>query len=75
MIKVMMRHIEVHLLESPEDRDSLDHVGFDLFETETCDQCHEEVGEVPDSEFVSYVVCLDEDDEWIVCAVCAEPIL
>lgn len=75
MIKVMMRHIEVHLLESPEDRDSLNHVGFDLFETETCDQCHEEVGEVPDSEFVSYVVCLDEDDEWIVCEVCAEPIL
>lgn len=75
MIKLMMRHIEVHLLESPEDRDSLNHVGFDLFETETCDQCHEEVGEVPDSEFVPYVVCLDEDDEWIVCAVCAEPIL
>lgn len=74
MIKVM-RHIEVHLLESPEDRDSLNHVGFDLFEIETCDQCLEEVGEIPDSEFVPYVACLDEDDEWIVCAVCAEPIL
>jgi hypothetical protein len=74
MIKVM-RHIEVHLLESPEDRDSLNHVGFDLFEVETCDQCSEEVGEIPDEEFVPYVVCLDEDDEWIVCAVCAEPIL
>lgn len=75
MIKLMTRHIEVHLLESPEDRDALNHAGFDLFEVETCEQCFEEVGEVPDGEFVPYAACLDEDDEWIVCATCAEPIL
>lgn len=74
MIKPM-RHIEVHLVESNDDRESLNNAGFDLFEVETCEQCFEEVGSVEDAEFVSFVVCLDEEDEWIVCAECAEPIL
>jgi hypothetical protein len=74
MIKPM-RHIEVHLVESNDDRESLNIAGFELFEVETCEQCSEEVGAVEDAEFVAFVACLDEDDEWIVCAECAEPIL
>jgi hypothetical protein len=75
MIKLMMRHIEVHLVENAEDQDALNHAGFSLAEVESCEQCFEEVASVPDSKFVPFVVCLDDEEEWIVCATCAEPIL
>lgn len=69
-----MRHIEMHLIETAHDVDAANTAGLDLFEDESCEQCHEQVGTTDDG-FVAFVVCLDDEAEWIICAECANPVL
>lgn len=73
MIKVM-RHIEIHVVESSQDLQSAEIAGLGVFDQEFCDECSESVGDT-DAGFVSFIVCLDDESEWIVCSLCAEPVL
>lgn len=71
-----MRHIELHLIEEEDDLTALEAAGLDVYSTETCDNCTETVGVVEDDgSFRLFVVLLDDESEWIVCATCAEPVL
>jgi len=76
MIKVM-RHIEIHLLESSKDVVDANQIGFAVEATETCEECFKSVGENPlnPSKFAPFCFVLDDEAEWVVCAECAEPIL
>lgn len=73
MIKPM-RHIEMHLIETAHDVDAASVAGLDILDDERCEQCQESVG-VTDDGFVAFVVCLDDEAEWIVCAGCADAVL
>jgi hypothetical protein len=73
MIKPMI-HIELHVIENPEDLDAAETAGLGNYESESCESCFEAVGTTDDG-FVPFVVALDDEAEWIVCAECAEPIL
>jgi hypothetical protein len=71
---ITMRHIEMHLIETAHDVDAANAAGLDIFDDESCEQCHEQVGST-DAGFVAFVVCLDDEAEWIICAECANPVL
>ena len=64
----------MHLIEEPHDVDAANTAGLDLFEDESCEHCHTRVG-VTDAGFIAFVVCLDDEAEWITCAECATPVL
>jgi hypothetical protein len=49
--------------------------GLDVYDSEICEECGVEVGENSAGKFVSFVVLLDDESEWIVCANCASPVL
>lgn len=71
-----MRHIEMHLIESSKDIQTSTISGLDVDEDETCEECFNPVGEVEgSSKFVPFVLCLDDEAEWVVCAECASPVL
>lgn len=72
--KSIMRHIEMHLLETSKDVSSANNVGLEVGDDEVCEECYKPVGDVVGS-FVSFVLLLDEDAEWIICADCARPVL
>lgn len=74
MIK-LMRHLEAHLIESPHDIVLAEKAGLDIYEDDTCDNCHEPIGESRVEKFIPFVILLDDESEWVVCATCAEPIL
>lgn len=72
-----MRHIEVHAVES--EYDSYLAVTAGLLEPEdldgtSCVACYEDVGHIQEV-FVPYVVVLDGDSQWRVCAECAAPVI
>jgi hypothetical protein len=74
--KSIMRHIEMHLIESSKDVQSANNVGLSVDNDEVCEECLLPVGEVVgSSKFASFVLCLDDEDEWVVCADCARPVL
>jgi len=72
--KSIMRHIEMHLLETSKDVTSANNVGLEVGHDEVCEECYKPVGDVSGS-FVPFVLLLDEDAEWIICAECASPVL
>jgi hypothetical protein len=69
-----MRHIEMHLIENSKDVQSANTVGLEVDPNETCEECFEAVGEV-NGTFVPFVLLLDDEAEWVVCAECASPVL
>jgi hypothetical protein len=69
-----MRHIEMHVIETVRDLDLADTAGLDVYETESCEECFEPVGE-DSGNFKPFVVLLDDESEWIVCSNCASPVL
>ena len=72
--KNIMRHIEMHLIESSKDTTSANNVGLEIGDNESCEECFKPVGDV-DGTFVPFVFLLDDEAEWIVCAECATPVL
>lgn len=74
--KSIMRHIEMHLIESSKDVQTCNLSGLDVEDDERCEECFIPVGEsVDSSKFVPFVLCLDDEAEWVVCAQCASPVL
>jgi enoyl-[acyl-carrier-protein] reductase (NADH) len=69
-----MRHIEMHVIETVKDLELADVAGLDVYATETCEECFEQVGEDVGN-FKKFVVLLDDESEWIVCENCASPVL
>ena len=72
--KNIMRHIEMHLIESSKDSASANNVGLEVGDDEICEECFKPVGEVAGT-FVPFLLLLDDEAEWIVCAECAKPVL
>ena len=72
--KNIMRHIEMHLLENSKDLNSANNVGLEVSDDEICEECQQPVGEVKGT-FVPFVLILDDEAEWVVCAECAQPVL
>ena len=71
-----MRHIELHTIESSKDVATANSIGFEVSNTETCEECFEQVGESPISKkFLPFVYALDDEAIWTVCFECASPIL
>ena len=71
-----MRHIELHTIESSTDVATANEIGFEVSNTETCEECFEQVGESPISKkFLPFVYALDDEAIWTVCFECASPIL
>lgn len=64
----------MHVIETVRDLDLADTAGLDVYSTEACDECFEPVGEDAKN-FKPFVVLLDDESEWIVCANCASPVL
>jgi hypothetical protein len=75
--KSIMRHIEMHLIESSKDVQTCNLTGLDVSDDESCEECFKPVGESASgsSKFVSFVLCLDDESEWVVCSECASPVL
>lgn len=69
-----MRHIEIHLIENSHDIVLAAEAGIEAYSAEACDVCSQEVGDAVGS-FRQFLVLLDDESEWIVCAKCADPIL
>jgi len=69
-----MRHIEMHLLENSKDVQSANTVGLEVGDDEVCEECFKPVGEVV-GVFVPFLLLLDDESEWVVCAECASPVL
>ena len=74
MIKTM-KHIEMHTIEEPSDVTLANDAGLDVYDDETCNNCQQEVGSTSKGTFVPFAVLLDDENEWIVCLDCAEPVL
>ena len=74
MIKVM-RHIEVHVLETSKDIASANQIGFEVDASETCEECYKSVGVSISGKFTPFCFVLDDEAEWVVCTECASPIL
>jgi hypothetical protein len=73
-----MRDIEMHLIKNSHDERLAKLAGLDVYEEETCAECRQLVGvdsEGAKQDFKPYVILLDQDSEWIVCASCASPVL
>jgi len=71
-----MRHIEMHLIENSHDIVLAAEAGIEAFSAETCEVCSQEVGDNANPyAFKPFLVCLDDESEWVVCAKCADPIL
>jgi hypothetical protein len=50
--------------------------GVEAFSAEVCEVCSKEVGDTLNAyDFKPFVVVLDDEAEWIVCTLCAEPVL
>lgn len=70
-----MRHIEMHLIESTQDAHDAELVGLTLFDDDSCDNCHEPIGDNRVEKFKPFVILLDDESEWVVCSDCADPVL
>lgn len=70
-----MRHIEMHVIQTVTDLHLADVSGLDVYEDDRCERCGELVADVDGGAFRPFVVLLDDETEWIVCAQCAEPVL
>ena len=59
-----MRHIELHVVQTPTDAEAAVAAGLleDDFYLTDCSACGDEIGAA--DEFVPYVLCLDEDFQW-----------
>lgn len=65
----------MHVIETVRDLSLAETAGLDIFATETCEDCFEAVGELESGVFKQFVVLLDDESEWIICAQCANPVL
>jgi hypothetical protein len=74
MIKVM-RHIELHTIESEHDLVLAELAGLDVSDSEVCESCFADVGSLGVHDFKGFVYCLDEESEWITCLDCADAVL
>jgi len=71
-----MRHIEMHLIENSHDIVLAAEAGIEAFSAEVCEVCSLDVGDAVNTyAFKPFVVVLDDEAEWIVCTLCAEPVL
>jgi hypothetical protein len=68
-----MKHIEMHVIETVRDLALTETAGLDVYESESCKECFEPVGE-DSGNFKPFVVVLDEESVWIVCVNCASPV-
>ena len=68
-----MRHIELHVVQTPTDAEAAVAAGLldSHFYLTDCASCGDEVGAT--DEFAPYVLCLDDETQWTVCLDCAEP--
>lgn len=64
----------MHLLENSKDVTSANTVGLEVGDDEVCEECFKPVGEVAGT-FVPFLLLLDDESEWVVCAECASPVL
>lgn len=64
----------MHLIEDTHDVDAANVAGLDILDDERCEHCSAVVG-TTDAGFVAFVVCLDDESEWITCAECADAVL
>lgn len=70
-----MRHIEMHYVQTAKEANSLENVGLIMFETEEyCEHCGEPVAFLDDG-FEPCCVTLDEEYTYILCSICALPVL
>ena len=71
-----MRHIEIYVVENIIHLDQL--ASFDVIvdDVESCSVCTEDVGVGFSGDFQkSFCVCVDDDDQWIVCTTCASSVI
>ena len=68
-----MRHIEMHLIESPKDVETVKKAGLEVGDNESCEECLTPVGDSHGKTFTPFVFILDDEAEWVVCKECAMP--
>jgi hypothetical protein len=75
----LMRHIELHLIETDADIDLALLSGIltaDQLDSTECAECGEEIGSSEyDGSFLQFAVVLDEDTQCAICVECASPVL
>jgi len=71
---MIMKSIELHLLEAARDVDTAVQTGLvepDVLNGLLCASCEDEVGHLTDASFVPFAVLIDErDTPWFVCGEC-----
>jgi len=73
---ITMKHIEIHVMRTPEDAELAQLAGLiELEEQEHCDHCIELVAFNGYGEFDACAVVLDEDTVFLLCVGCLSPIL
>lgn len=73
-----MRHIELHTIETEADAASAFVSGLldEHFPLTVCAACSDGVGSsASGTNFVPYVVCLDDESRWYLCEECASDVL
>jgi hypothetical protein len=65
----------MHLIETSEDVRLANVAGLDVENDETCEECLKPVGDSATKKFKPFVLLLDDEAEWVVCADCAIPVL
>ena len=70
-----MKHFEVHVIETELDSIAACSSGLlvEPFFIAACATCGDDVGST-DASFTPFAVVLDDEDEWYLCAYCAEPV-
>lgn len=65
--------IELHVVE--EEQDLTSYLSLFLPEYAECENCEALVGRDAKSRFRSLVICIDDDDSWLVCLDCAASVV
>lgn len=76
-----MRSFELHTVEHPDDEQLAIEAGLiepeDALDQSECIGCGMAIGlcySQPDLRFISYAICLDDDDYWLLCLDCSKPV-
>lgn len=64
--------IELHVIEQVQDL--TEYLELFIPEDSSCENCDDAVGK-DFGRFHSFVLCVDEDDSWLVCFDCALPVI